>query len=185
MFPRRLLPLVVIPAALLAGCSASYEGTEPTEFASIACTTWLNQGAIDGLSSSQNIQGLSGTGEDQQNQAIALAEQAVADWEENRDIIVNAKPAVQDGEEIITLFADYYNVRIDLSNEFIDEFRSYPSETGEYDELVKQGAELLFLNIEDTELDADYPFLKIKDQAVVKAMLEDATCTTFLEERGW
>lgn len=123
--PKKSLVLAaLVPAALLAGCSASYPGVEPSAFASVACATWLAKGSAETLSDSSTISGLSGTGDEQRNQAIALAEKVVAEWEKSRDKIAAAKHAVKDGAKIAALFTDHCNTRIDAANELIDEFRS-------------------------------------------------------------
>ncbi|AGW40371.1 hypothetical protein O159_01010 [Leifsonia xyli subsp. cynodontis DSM 46306] len=60
--PKKPLFLAaLVPAALLAGCSASHPGVEPSAFASVACTTWLDKGSAETLSDSSTINGLSGT----------------------------------------------------------------------------------------------------------------------------
>ncbi|MGI0520893.1 hypothetical protein ABY45_10000 [Microbacterium maritypicum] len=185
MSRAHLLPVIALSALALAGCSAGYEGASPADFASTACGAWVEGDSAESVSSPATVAGLSGSGEEQRDQAIELAEGIVAEWEQHRDAIESTKPAVEDGDATVALFTDYYNTRIDGTNELIDDFRGVSTETGEFDEQVRQAAEELFYGIEDTGLDATFPFTEIKNQELVDAFLTDETCKTFLDERGW
>jgi hypothetical protein len=182
---RFAVPVVALSALVLVGCSASYEGAEPAEFASTACGAWVEGDAADDIANSETVASLTGSGEEQRDQAIELAEGVIASWQQQRDTVADAKPAVEDGDDVVGLFTDYYDYRIDASNSLIDDFRAVSTETGEFDEQVRQAAEQLFYGIQDTDFDATFPFTEIEDQKVVDAMLADDTCLTFLEERGW
>ena len=180
-----VLALSALSALTLVGCSATYEGAEPAEFASTACGAWVDGDTAESFSKSETVAGLTGSGEEQRDQAIEVVEGMVAGWEQQRDAVAAAKPAVEDGDAIVGLFSDYYDYRIDTTNDLIDDFRGVSTDTGEFDEQVRQAAEQLFVEVEDTGLDAPFPFTEIEDQKVVDAMLADETCTTFLDKRGW
>lgn len=180
------LTVAVLAGATLAGCTPADQGVEPAEFASVACTTWLDQDEFDTFQASETIRNLTGTAQEQQEQIVTMAEGVVAHWEWQRDTIAEAAPAVKDGEEIVALFTDYYDTRIEGSLPAIEEFAALPPGNTDTDIVMLQEAGLLLATeMWDTESKAEYPFMAIDNQAVVNAILDDETCGTFLEERGW